>query len=232
MEEEWKSLDFLGYKNYEVSNLGRVKSLIGNNKILKPRTLGGYSKGYLRMGLVADHESKYFLIHRLVALAFIPNDDIENKIEINHKDKNRSNNSVENLEWCSKKYNMEYRSKDIYQYNLNGELVAKWNNIKECIQKGYLEKHVRECCQFKKKKYKNFIWSYTPLIITFGFGEALKQLKNGLKVDRKDWVKDSIFIRYKKSKKIFVISNSIDKSTYKWLPNEIELLAEDWTTIK
>ena len=106
MEEIWK--DIKGYKGkYQVSNLGRVKSLnyrnTGKEKILSP---GKYSGEYLQVMLYKDGKLKKHSIHRLVALAFIPNSN--NYPIINHKDENPSNNRVDNLEWCTYKYNSNY----------------------------------------------------------------------------------------------------------------------------
>lgn len=91
-----------GYEGYyEVSNRGNVKSL-RRGIILKPSLRGAY----LRVGLHVNKETKYFSIHRLVAMAFIPNPD--NLPYINHKDEVKTNNCVENLEWCTAQYNNIY----------------------------------------------------------------------------------------------------------------------------
>ena len=107
IEEIWKSLDFIGYPDYEVSNFGKVKSLnykrSGKERILK---YGKTKDGYLLVALSKNRNSKTFLVHRLVTLAFIPNP--ENLPIINHKDENPSNNHVNNLEWCTYTYNINY----------------------------------------------------------------------------------------------------------------------------
>lgn len=109
VEEIW--VDIKGYEGlYQVSNLGRVKSLeridsLGHKrkeKIFKPQK----NKGYLRVSLWKDGKGKKYSIHRLVAIAFIPNPD--NLPEVNHKDENKFNNNVDNLEWCTVAYNNTY----------------------------------------------------------------------------------------------------------------------------
>lgn len=100
--EIWKDIkDFEGL--YWISNLGRVKNKHG--KILKPRLS---SNGYYNICLYKNNKAKCYTVHRLVAEAFIPNPD--NLPEINHKDENRLNNEVYNLEWCNRKYNQHYGS--------------------------------------------------------------------------------------------------------------------------
>lgn len=104
----WKNVP--GYENlYQVSNLGQVRSLnyrrTGETKILKPEK---DTKGYLRVTLCKNGKRKNCQVHRLVALSFIQND--ENLPCVNHKDENPSNNHVENLEWCSYKYNNNFGS--------------------------------------------------------------------------------------------------------------------------
>ena len=93
MEEQWKEI--LNFKKYEISDLGIIRKT-GNKQILNP----GISSGYLRVSLINDsNERKSCRIHRLVAIAFIPNTD--NKETVNHKDHNKLNNAVTNLEWAS-----------------------------------------------------------------------------------------------------------------------------------
>lgn len=115
MQEIWKDIEnYEGY--YQVSNLGRVRSvnrivinsmggkiqhLQGKLQILKPGKLG-----YVIAQLSKDNKRKYCKVHRLVAQAFIPNPD--NLPEVNHKDENKANNRVDNLEWCDREYNVNY----------------------------------------------------------------------------------------------------------------------------
>lgn len=179
MEEVYKDIE--GYEGlYQVSNLGNVKSLVDNKgvareKILKP---GIVSNGYLQVNLCKNKTIKHFLVHRLVANAFLPNPN--NFPIINHKDECKTNNVVSNLEWCTYKYNLEYnngqkrraesrrndpnRSKQVYQYSKELELITVWESTAECGRNGYNEGHVASCCRGEIKSHKGYIWRYTPLI--------------------------------------------------------------------
>lgn len=102
----WK--DVKGYEGlYQVSNTGRVRSLnyrnTGKVQVLKSQ---GQTQAYLLVRLCKEGASKLYLIHRLVAEAFIPNPN--NYKEINHVDENKQNNIVSNLEWCTREYNQNY----------------------------------------------------------------------------------------------------------------------------
>ena len=101
MQEYFK--DIAGYEGlYKVSNLGNIKSFRLNKEgtILKPYK---NQKGYCMLRLCNKEGQKLKLVHRLVAEAFIPNP--LNLKEINHKDENKENNTIDNLEWCDRKYN-------------------------------------------------------------------------------------------------------------------------------
>ena len=99
--EIWKEIE--GYEGlYEVSNLGNVKSLISG----KIRKTSKEKSGYIFIALSKNGIKKQYKIHRLVAQAFIENPN--NYEEVNHKDEDKTNNKVENLEWCDHKYNANY----------------------------------------------------------------------------------------------------------------------------
>lgn len=107
-KEIWKKIE--GYEIYEINNFGKIRNIIKNN-ILSNIEEGGY----LRVTLAGlDKKRKSFLVHRLVAQAFIPNP--ENKPTVNHKDKDRKNNYVENLEWCTMKEQSEHKKADGKKY--------------------------------------------------------------------------------------------------------------------
>ena len=102
IEKIWKPI--IGYENlYKINNYGEVLSL-RSNKILKPNNNG---IGYFIIQLCKNGKRKNYLIHRLVAEHFLDNPN--NLPEVNHKDEDKSNNFVNNLEWCKHKYNMNYK---------------------------------------------------------------------------------------------------------------------------
>ena len=105
MEEIWK--DVVGYKNYMVSNLGRIYSEKNGGKILTPSFDGKHR--YMQVTLVNNGVVKRELVHRIVAKAFLENPD--NKPEVNHKNCVTYDNRVENLEWVTKNENMKHAYK-------------------------------------------------------------------------------------------------------------------------
>ena len=147
MEEIWKPV--VGWEGlYEVSNMGRVKSLprfhnaihpyTSKEKILQPR---GKSKNgeYLSVSLYNNYHIKQKRVHVLVAEAFIPNPN--GYKEINHKNEIKSDNRAENLEWCDRSYNVTYnglgkrrmawRKKKIAAFDENGNLIKQFDSIDE-----------------------------------------------------------------------------------------------------
>ena len=122
--EIWK--DIKGYEGiYEISSTGKIR-IVSSGVIKKCSTL---PSGYLRVGLTKDKKVKYFYPHRLVAQAFIPN--VENKPCVNHKDCNKENNCVNNLEWVTYKENNDYD---------NGLLRRKISSIIYFVKKDYPSK--------------------------------------------------------------------------------------------
>jgi hypothetical protein len=133
--------DIAGYEGlYQVSDDGKVISLaraVPNGKkvlhrkqaVMTPRLRGKNGLMYEAVALRKDGTSKTYSVHRLVAEAFLPNPD--NLSEVNHKDENPLNNRVENLEWCTHQYNIDYsKSKPVMQ--IDGEtVIATFKSIKE-----------------------------------------------------------------------------------------------------
>jgi hypothetical protein len=139
--EVWKNIS--NYDNYEVSSFGNVRNK-NTGRILKPGIIGGY----YCVGL-SNIKTKSFSVHRLVALTFIEN--IENKPEVNHKDKNKLNNILSNLEWVTIKENSMHRSNGVIQttnQNLtiwridvnSGEKIEKYESI-ELASKWIYDNH-------------------------------------------------------------------------------------------
>ena len=174
--ETWKSV--VGYEGlYEVSDQGRVKSLnynhTGTEKIFKPWKT---HDGYLRVGLHKDGQRKMSLVHRLVAEAFIQN---PNNLEtVNHKDEVKTNNTVSNLEWMSKRDNINYgtRNKRSSEAKINhpslskkvkmfdkstGELLATFPSTHEAARITMISfKNISSCCNGKRKSAGGYIWKY------------------------------------------------------------------------
>jgi hypothetical protein len=141
--EIWKDIE--GYEGlYQVSNMGNVKVLprfyenVGNGYMRKPKLLKPQQQlnGYLQICLHINKQTKHCLIHRLVAQAFLPNPN--NLPQVNHKNEDKSDNRVENLEWCDGKYNVNYgtciqRMKEkfnipIIQFSKDDDFIQLWES--------------------------------------------------------------------------------------------------------
>lgn len=175
MKEIWK--DVQGYEDlYQVSNLGRVKSLpkvvdIKRCKItLKEKMLSQIEKGdYLSVILCNNRNRRQFSIHRLVAIAFIDNPN--SLPEVNHKDEDKHNNVVSNLEWCDRCYNQNYGTcreraasklwKKVFQYSKNGEFIKEYKSIQYAADSlGIFPTNIIECCKGRRKSAGGYIWKY------------------------------------------------------------------------
>ncbi|MEI3530091.1 MAG: NUMOD4 domain-containing protein [Bacilli bacterium] len=192
MKEIWK--DVVGYEGlYRVSNLGRVKSLdcirrCGNGECIQKGIVlkNGFDRGnnYFRTRLSKNGKVSDFLVHRLVAQTFIPNP--ENKPQVNHKDGNKLNNCVDNLEWATGSENIQHaydtglakvtietKKKiaktmedrnciEIFQYNTDGKFLAKWKSAHE-IQRmlGLNNANIIQVCKGTRKTAGGFIWKYS-----------------------------------------------------------------------
>ena len=182
--EIWK--DVAGYEGfYQVSNKGNVRSVARKDSI--GRKCGGrvrkpmyHRHGYLQVDMYKNGKVKRKYIHRLVAESFIPNP--KGFLEINHKDESKSNNRVENLEWCTREHNMNHgtlierssqaRSKKVKAINIKTGEVLTFNSTREAGRKGYSYENVAKACRgtYKGKngkliggdgrKYKGYVWSY------------------------------------------------------------------------
>ncbi len=196
MEEIWK--DIKGYEGYyQVSNLGRVKSLdrdcVNNlsnqyssyittvfrkGKMLKLCVRGNYRS----VQLFNNGKYKQVPVHRLVIETFIPNP--ENKAYVNHKDGNKLNNHVDNLEWVTAKENMQHAYKTglmkpqdnlpergklseswkaipVYQMDSTGQIIKKWGCMKEpSIVLNINYNSISKCCRGLRNKAGGYIWRY------------------------------------------------------------------------
>ena len=168
--ENWKEIS--GYEGlYEVSDKGRVKSL-GNNKTRKEKILKPHKDtwGYLRVDLCKDGKVKHSKVHRLVAEAFIQNPN--NLKTVNHRDEVKTNNASNNLEWMSKKDNLNYGtrnkrvaeslSKQVQMFDKStGELLATYPSTHEAERiTGIAQQSISSCCNGKRKSAGGYIWRY------------------------------------------------------------------------
>ena len=186
--EVWKSLDFMGYPNYAVSNLGRVKftelykwdgtcytsirSMIKNQNLLK--------NGYIQVHLHNKVKRAECYIHRLVAMAFIPNP--EGKSEVDHIDTNPRNNCVDNLRWATSQENSNnpltrkklsgennwaygmkgkahFSSIPIVQLTMDGKLVREWDSISDA-QRELGRAHISCCCHGRRPHSLGYRWMF------------------------------------------------------------------------
>lgn len=160
-KEIWEYIE--GYsKKYQISNCGNVKSLdrIVNNRFRKGKILRQSNRcGYLCVALYNGQSKDIVNVHRLVAKAFI-----ENKNDypvVHHKDSNRSNNHVDNLEWVTTKTNIRSAlSKRVIAKNKIGNIIHHYSALIDVVGDGYSYGNVSACCRGLRKTHKGLVWNY------------------------------------------------------------------------
>ena len=156
-EEIWRPIE--GYEGYyEVSSFGRVRSLdmyvkigYGNYRLHKGKVISLLKKGdgYIQVNLCYNGKLYKKYVHRLVAEAFIPNPD--NLPEVNHLDEDKTNNSVDNLEWCDRSYNLKYGTARIRERDTKIK-NGYWTGLSsEEYRKKYYEENRNRICERQKE---------------------------------------------------------------------------------
>lgn len=174
--EIWK--DIKGFEGfYQVSNLGRIRSLarkskgrwgqkIFNGIVLQPVVS---DRGYIKARLYKSGKGITIRVHRVVAEAFVPNP--HNYAEVNHKNEIKTDNRSENLEWSDRKHNCQYGTRTkrqseklscpIRQITKSGEVVREFISSKEAERLcGYSSSHINECCNGKRKTSNGYKWEF------------------------------------------------------------------------
>lgn len=183
---DWRDVKGLEGK-YKVSEKGVVamlpKFLKGKDNSLRFMPLKAMKRtqnplGYWMVSLPKNGRINGVFLHRIMAEAFIPNPD--NLPFINHKDENPANYSLDNLEWCTQKYNVNYGtckqkmsekhinnhllSKRVLQCDMQGNLIKEWPSIAEATRDEYSRAPISKCCNGHIASYKGYIWKFKNAI--------------------------------------------------------------------
>ena len=166
MEEQWKTCVYNGviYEDYEVSTKGNIRSLnyrhTGEIRILKQRI---DEDGYLQVGLTKNKSRKQCRVHRLVAIAYIFNDNPTVKTQVNHIDEDKTNNNVDNLEWVSPKENIHHgtRTERVRKRVRCIELDKIYDSMTQAeVETGLDDGSIGKVCRGERKTCGGFHWEY------------------------------------------------------------------------
>ena len=183
MKEIWKPI--CGYEGlYEVSNIGRIRSLdrrvknrhgfaVKKGKLIATAKVSG--NDYRKVSLWKNNKGENALVHRIVAQAFVPNpDDLP---EVNHKDENKENNNADNLEWCDRIYNANYGTsiqrivekrkgvpvgeQPIIQFTKDGLFVARHESAMKAAESvGGSNSAIGKCANGRSKTSYGYVWAW------------------------------------------------------------------------
>lgn len=159
--EIWK--DIQGYENeYQVSNMGRIKSLKNKSKPLIMSPILSRTQNYYTIGLTQKGQKKQYNINRLVAEAFLPNPN--NYKEVNHIDEDTTNNKADNLEWVEHSQNVKHsiyrQSYPVLQYDLNYNLINKYSSLAEANRQTGIPRQNISASIKRNGTAGGFIWKY------------------------------------------------------------------------
>ncbi|GIO42490.1 NUMOD4 domain-containing protein [Paenibacillus apis] len=170
--EIWKDVE--GFEGlYKISNKGRVYSLY-KHKVMRWKI---NNRKYRQIALTKEEKVKYYLVHRLVAMHFVPNP--KGLPQVNHKDENKDNNDADNLEWCTNHYNALYGTRverttmnrsyresrqrmrrKAVGHPVNGGDPIYLDALKDAELYGFTRTGVKNCCSGKSKTHRGYVWQY------------------------------------------------------------------------
>lgn len=183
---EWRQV--LEHQNYEVNNLGQVRHK-KRKQILKPRSNNG---GYQYVNFKIEGKNTNFGVHRIVANAFIPNPN--GYAEVNHKDYDRTNNCIENLEWVTSSQNKQHaylkeenkvsRGKKVEQYTLDGNYIKTFNSVSEAaMAMNCCVAAISNCCSGRSKTSQKYRWRFVEGSTTKYERKPSSSARNSKKLD-------------------------------------------------